>query len=52
MYHSVVKVKKISWPEFFKIKGSLQWKIDLGLYFTLVLVMKFGMCGLMIFRLV
>ena len=32
-------------------KGSLQWKIDLGLYFTLVLVMKIGMCDLMIFRL-
>ena len=33
-------------------KGSLQWKNDLGLYFTLVLVMKIGMCDLMIFRLV
>ena len=32
--------------------GSLQWKNDLGLYFTLVLVMKIGMCDLMIFRLV
>ena len=30
-------------------KGSLQWKNDLGLYFTLVLVMKIGMCDLMIF---
>ena len=33
-------------------KGSLQWKNDLGLYFTLVLVMKIGMYDLMIFRLV
>ena len=35
-----------------QLKGSLQWKNDLGLYFTLVLVMKIGMCDLMIFRLV
>ena len=34
------------------LKGSLQWKNDLGLYFTLVLVMKIGMCDLMIFCLV
>ena len=34
------------------IKGSLQWKNDLGLYFSLVLVMKMGMCDLVIFRLV
>ena len=37
---------------YIKLKGSLQWKNDLGLYFTLVLVMKIGMCDLMIFRLV
>ena len=36
----------------FIIKGSLQWKNDLGLYFTLVLVMKIGMCDLIIFCLV
>ena len=34
------------------IKGELQWKNDLGLYFNLVLVMKIGMCDLVIFRLV
>ena len=33
-------------------KGSLQWKNDLRLYFTLVLVMKIDMCDLMIFPLV
>ena len=33
-------------------KGRLQWKNDLGLYFSLVLVMKIGMCDLVIFRLV
>ena len=33
-------------------KGSLQWKNELGLYFTLVLVMKIGMCHLMTFHLV
>ena len=35
-----------------KFKGRLQWKNDLGLYFSLVLVMKIGMCDLVIFRLV
>ena len=34
------------------IKGELQWKNDLGLYFSLVLVMKIGMCDLVIFHLV
>ena len=34
------------------LKGSLQWKNDLDLYITLVLVMKIGICDLMIFRLV
>ena len=34
------------------IYRKLQWKNDLGLYFTLVLVMKIGMCDLMIIRLV
>ena len=33
-------------------KGSLQWKNDLGLYFSLVLVMKIDVCDLVIFRLV
>ena len=45
----------ISVPNIFQLaffKGSLQWKNDLGLYFTLVLVMKIGMCDLMIFHLV
>ena len=36
----------------FIFKGRLQWKNDLGLYFSLVLVMKIGMCDLVIFRLV
>ena len=31
------------------LKDSLQWKNDLGLYFSLVLVMKIGMCDLVIF---
>ena len=35
-----------------QLKGRLQWKNDLGLYFSLVLVMKIGMCDLVIFRLV
>ena len=30
-------------------KGSLQWKNDLGSYISLVLVMKIGMCDLVIF---
>ena len=30
-----------------KMKSSLQWKNDWGLYLTLVLVMKIGMCDLM-----
>ena len=34
------------------VKGELQWKNDLGLYFSLVLVMKIGMCDSVIFRLV
>ena len=34
------------------VKGELQWKNDLGLYFSLVLVMKNGMCDSVIFRLV
>ena len=34
------------------IKGDLQLKNDLDLYFTLVLVMKIGMCDLMVFCLV
>ena len=48
-------VKKLLWKFIYKekvVKDSLQWKNDLGLYFTLVLVMKIGMCDLMIFRLV
>ena len=32
--------------------GSLQWKNDLGLYFSLVLEMKIGICDLVIFCLV
>ena len=39
-------------PEPSTIKGELQWKNDLGLYFSLVLVMKIGMCDSVIFRLV
>ena len=31
---------------------NLQWKNDLCLYFSLVLVMKIGMCDLVIFHLV
>ena len=34
------------------LKGRLQWKNDLGLYFSFVLVMKIGMCDLVILRLV
>ena len=30
-------------------KGSLQWKNDLGLYFSLVLVLKIGMYDLVIY---
>ena len=30
------------------LKGSVQWKNDLGLYCRLVLVMKIGMCDLVI----
>ena len=35
-----------------QVKDNLQWKNDLGLYFSLVLVMKIGMYDLVIFRLV
>ena len=45
-------ISKIYNMAFYVIKGSLQWKNDLGLYFSLVLVMKIGMCDLVIFRLV
>ena len=31
------------------VKGSVQWKNDLGLYCSLVLVMNIGMCDLVIF---
>ena len=34
------------------LKGSVQWKNDLGLYCSLVLVMNIGMCDLMILCLV
>ena len=34
------------------IKGSLQWKNDLGLYCSLTMVMDIGMCDLVIFCLV
>ena len=30
------------------IKGSVQWKNDLGLYCSLVVVMNIGMCDLVI----
>ena len=33
-------------------KGSVQWKNDLDLYFSLVLVMNIGMCDLVILCLV
>ena len=33
-------------------KGSVQWKNDLGLYCSLVLVMNIGMCDLVILCLV
>ena len=46
-YKSLGLLKRI-----FKHKGELQWKNDLGLYFSLVLVMKIGMCDFVIFRLV
>ena len=34
------------------VKGSVQWKNDLGLYCSLVLVMNIGMCDLVILCLV
>ena len=34
------------------LKGSVQWKNDLGLYCSLVLVMNIGMCDLVILCLV
>ena len=35
-----------------KFKGSVQWKNDLGLYCSLVLVMNIGMCDFVILCLV
>ena len=37
---------------FYCLKGSVQWKNDWGLYFSLVLVLNIGMCDLMILCLV
>ena len=34
------------------LKGSVQWKNDLGLYCSLVIVMNIGMCDLVILCLV
>ena len=35
-----------------QIKGSVKWKNDLGLYYSLVLEINIGMCDLVIFYLV
>ena len=37
---------------FSHFKGSVQWKNDLGLFCSLVLVMNIGMCDLVILQLV
>ena len=37
---------------FSHFKGSVQWKNDLGLYCSLVLVLNIGMCDLVILQLV
>ena len=57
--NSFSDMTEFSYPNYSKlqhkylhVKGRLQWKNDLGLYFSLVLVMKIGMCDLVIFRLV
>ena len=46
--------KYSSWTMFLSsvLKGSVQWKNDLGLYCSLVLVMNIGMCDLVILCLV
>ena len=48
------KVKRGNFVIFYKsfLKGSVQWKNDLGLYCSLVLVMNIGMCDLVILCLV
>ena len=52
MSHLLATFCRVSYLIDMQLKGELQWKNDLGLYFSLVLVMKIGMCDLVIFRLV